>query len=125
MYIFISLSKCSLAVLWPLDRRVCPADRPTKLEQTVALSLKIDVQPPCGPTCAADKPPRGLSALLTEHIRRTPGKATSEQALDDWANVLTDAAAITRSRHSSNAPGEGAGGAPTCDGGRGAAPVGD
>jgi DNA helicase IV len=38
----------------------------------------------------------GLSELLTEHIKRTPGKSTSEQALDDWAHVLTDVDAITR-----------------------------
>ena len=38
----------------------------------------------------------GLSQLLADHIARTPGKATMSQAIEDWANVLTDEEAIAR-----------------------------
>ncbi len=37
-----------------------------------------------------------VSQLLTAIIKRTPGKATMEQAIDDWANLLTDGAALAR-----------------------------
>lgn len=37
-----------------------------------------------------------ISAMLTAHILGTPGPATAEQALQDWAHVITDEGAITR-----------------------------
>lgn len=38
----------------------------------------------------------GVSELLAEHIRATPGQKRPLQALEDWAQVLTDRPAIAR-----------------------------
>ncbi|MFT5687147.1 MAG: DNA helicase-2/ATP-dependent DNA helicase PcrA, partial [Myxococcota bacterium] len=37
-----------------------------------------------------------VSQLLADTIKRTPGKASMEQAIDDWANLLTDADALEK-----------------------------